>query len=234
MKNSVASLVDPTDVGAMSQNFELRLAELIAARMSHDLVGPVGASVNGVELLAEDGTADPDVVAMIGQAARQASRRLQVFRIIYGTPGALPAGAPFAAAHKLFAALLEGDKVALSAWNSAPALEAEAGRRGARIALLAGFVLSEGLPRGGELRFDGVFAAARATFEWRAFGTGARLFEEVEATLGAKVPLDELTPKAAPAAVLQRLVAELGGKLTYVPSKDASMLAMDFVAPGDA
>jgi len=218
----------------MSQNLELRLAELIAARMSHDLVGPVGASVNGVELLAEDGVGDPDVVSMIGQAARQASRRLQVFRAVYGTPGALPAGAPFAAAHKLFAALLEGDKAALSAWNSAPELEAEAGRRGARIALLAGFVLSEGLPRGGDLYFDGAIAAGRAALEWRAVGTGARLFEEVEATLAGKVPIDELTPKAAPAAVLQRLVAELGGKTTYVPAKDALTLAMAFKAPGDA
>lgn len=218
----------------MSQNFELRLAELIAARMSHDLVGPVGASVNGVELLAEDGTADPDVVGMIGQAARQASRRLQVFRAIYGTPGALPAGAPFAAANKLFAALLEGDKAVLSAWNAAPELEAEAGRRGARIALLAGFVLSEGLPRGGALHFDAAFAAGRATLEWRALGAGARLFEEVEATLGGKVPLGELTPKAAPAAILQRLVADLGGKLAYAPGKDALALTMVFQAPGDA
>jgi histidine phosphotransferase ChpT len=217
----------------MSQNFELRLAELIAARMSHDLVGPVGASVNGVELLAEDGAADPEIVGMIGQAARQASRRLQVFRAIYGTPGALPAGAPFAAAKKLFAALLEGEKVALSAWNAASELEADAGRRGARIALLAGFVLSEGLPRGGDLYFTGSFADGRATFEWRAAGAGARLFEEVEATLAAKVPVGEMTPKAAPAAVLQRLVAELGGKLTYVSNKDALTLVMAFQAPGD-
>jgi histidine phosphotransferase ChpT len=218
----------------MSQKFELRLAELIAARMSHDLVGPVGASVNGVELLAEGGEADPDVVGMIGQAARQASCRLQVFRAIYGTPGALPAGAPFAAAQKLFAALLEGDKAALAGWNAAPGLEAEAGRRGARIALLAGFVMSEGLPRGGDLAFVGTFDAGRARLEWRAAGAGARLFEEVEATLAGKVPLGEMTPKAAPAAVLQRLVGELGGEMTYVPRKDSLTLEAAFRAPGDA
>jgi histidine phosphotransferase ChpT len=234
MKNPVGCRFHGTGEGAMPQNFELRLAELIAARMSHDLVGPVGASVNGVELLAEDGAGDPDVVGMIGQAARQASRRLQVFRAIYGTPGALPAGAPFAAAHKLFAAFLEGDKAVLSAWNAAPALEAEGGRSGARIALLAGFVLSEALPRGGNLSFEGAFAAGRAQLEWRAEGTGARLFEEVEATLAGKVALGELTPKAAPAAVLQCLVAELGGDLAYVPKKDALTLAMAFQAPGDA
>jgi histidine phosphotransferase ChpT len=218
----------------MSQNLELRLAELIAARMSHDLVGPVGAAVNGVELLAEDAAPDPEIAQMIGHAARQASRRLQVFRAIYGTPGTLPAGAPFAAAAKLFAALLEGDKVALAAWHAVPELEAQAGRGGARIALLAGFVLAEGLPRGGELALDGRLTGNAATLEWRASGTGARLFEEVEATLAAKVPLAELTPKSAPAAVLQRLVAESGGKLAYHAAKDALTLTAVFPVAGES
>jgi histidine phosphotransferase ChpT len=153
---------------------------------------------------------------------------LQVFRAIYGTPGTLPAGAPFAAAAKLFANFLEGDKVVLAAWGTAPELEAQAGRSGARIALLAGFVLAEGLPRGGEVALDARFAAGVATLDWRASGAGARLFEEVEATLAAKVPAAELTPKSAPAAVLQRLVADLGGTLAYRAAKDALTLAANF------
>jgi histidine phosphotransferase ChpT len=217
----------------MTINFELRLAELIAARISHDLVGPVGAAVNGVELLTEDGAPDADVVALIGQSARQASRRLQVFRVIYGTPGALPAGAPFAAAGKLFESLLEGDKVVLVDWRFAPALEAEAGRAGARLALLAGFLLAEGLPRGGELRLAAKLAGGNASLEWQAKGTGARLYEEVEATLAGKVAAHELSPKSAPAAVLRRLTLELGGQIAYSAAKDMLFLGLSFAARGE-
>lgn len=217
----------------MSTNFELRLAELIAARISHDLVGPVGAAVNGVELLAEDGAPDPDVVALIGQSARQASRRLQVFRAIYGTPGALPAGAPFAAAGKLFADLQEGDKAALVEWRFAPALESQVGRAGARLALLAGFLLAEGLPRGGELRLAASLVGGNASLEWQAKGTGARLYEEVEATLAGKVGSEELTPKSAPAAVLRRLTLDLGGQIAFSAAKDSLFLGLSFAARGE-
>ena len=217
----------------MTGKNELRLVELIAARMSHDLVGPVGATVNGVELLAEDQTADPDVVRLIGHSARQASRRLQVFRAIYGTAGTLPAGAPFAAASQLLSGMLEGEKVTAGPWAVDPAIEAAAGRAGARIALLAMFLLVEALPRGGEVSLEAKLSANAAKLDAVARGQGARLFEEVTATLAGKVPSDELTAKSAPAEMLRILVGALGGRVGTLPGKDIIGISVAFPALGD-
>lgn len=217
----------------MNEKSELRLVELIAARMSHDLVGPVGATVNGVELLAEDQATDADVVRLIGHSARQASRRLQVFRAIYGTAGALPAGAPFAAASQLLSGMLEGEKVSSSPWAANAAIEAAAGRAGARVALLAAFLLVEALPRGGEVRLDAELAGNSVKLVAAARGQGARLFEEVSATIAGKVPSDELTAKSAPAEMLRILAAKLGGRVGVEPGKDVIELSIIFPALGD-
>lgn len=217
----------------MSIESELRFVELVAARMSHDLVGPVGATVNGIELLSEGEAADPEVVRLIGHSARQSSRRLQVFRAIYGTAGALPAGAPFAAAAQLLSGMLDGEKVSMRPWAVAPGLETAAGRAGARVALFAGFLLTEALPRGGEIGLSTSLAGAVATFEWTAEGTGARLLEEVTSTLAGKIPLAEMTAKAVPAEMLRRLVAESGGKIVQTPGRDRFGLNLSVSAPGD-
>lgn len=61
------------------------LAAVIASRICHDLVSPVGAVVNGVDLLRETGPADfPDTVTMISQSASRASALLQFYRVTFG------------------------------------------------------------------------------------------------------------------------------------------------------
>jgi len=72
----------------MTQPIDLRLLELLAARLCHELIGPVAAIGNGVELLAEE---DPDfvreAVALVEESARKANRRLQFYRFAYGCSG---------------------------------------------------------------------------------------------------------------------------------------------------
>lgn len=61
------------------------LASAISARICHDLVSPVGAIVNGIDLVSEIGAAGiEDEIAMIGQSATRASGLLQFYRIAFG------------------------------------------------------------------------------------------------------------------------------------------------------
>ena len=83
----------------------LRVVELLAARLCHDLISPVAAIANGAELLGED---DPDfvreAVALVGNSAREANARLQFFRFAYGFGGGGLAGpAPHLLAAEYFA-----------------------------------------------------------------------------------------------------------------------------------
>jgi histidine phosphotransferase ChpT len=205
------------------EDTDLRLLELIAARMCHDLVGPVGASVNGAELLAEGEAADVEVVRLIGQSARQASRRLQVFRAIYGTPGALSGGAPFAQAGQLLGAMLEGEKAALD-WRVDSACEAESGRVGARIALLLALAGVEALPRGGTVRATGTVGGGRATLEATAIGQGAKIAEDMAAAFAGRTALAQLTPKAAPWELARRLARAAGGGIDVGSGQEGPIL----------
>lgn len=65
-----------------------RVMELIASRICHDLVSPVGAISNGVELMEELGEdAGEEAVKLIADSAHQASIRLKAFRLSYGAAG---------------------------------------------------------------------------------------------------------------------------------------------------
>lgn len=62
------------------------LAALLCSRVCHDIISPVGAINNGLELL-EEGGADEDAMRLIKTSARNASARLQFARIAFGAAG---------------------------------------------------------------------------------------------------------------------------------------------------
>lgn len=72
----------------MELTLDPRVMELVASRICHDLVSPVGAVNNGVELMQELGDdAGAEAVKLIADSAHQASIRLKAFRLCYGAAG---------------------------------------------------------------------------------------------------------------------------------------------------
>jgi histidine phosphotransferase ChpT len=66
------------------------LAGIVCARICHDLVGPVGAVVNGSDLIGEIGLASADdEMTLVGQSARRAAAMLKFYRLAFG-PAAGP------------------------------------------------------------------------------------------------------------------------------------------------
>ena len=70
----------------MGEGDWVRLSGLVCARLCHDLVGPVGGVVNGVEFLAEDGMGD-DALQLPADSAARAARRLSFYRLALGAGG---------------------------------------------------------------------------------------------------------------------------------------------------
>src|ERR1700761_1282917 len=67
---------------------DLRVLELLASKLAHDLVSPVSAINNGVELIEDIGGSGVDeAMKLIGDSAQHASRRLRLFRMAYGRAG---------------------------------------------------------------------------------------------------------------------------------------------------
>ncbi len=72
----------------MSIELHPRIMELIVSRVCHDLVSPVGAINNGIELMQELGEeAGGEAVQLVAASAQQASIRLKAFRLCYGAAG---------------------------------------------------------------------------------------------------------------------------------------------------
>jgi histidine phosphotransferase ChpT len=91
--------------------------ELLASRICHDLVSPVGAINNGVEFI-EDMGADSleEGLSLISHSASQASAKLMAFRIAYGSGGRDPNIKP-EDVQKAFSALISGDGKISQTWD---------------------------------------------------------------------------------------------------------------------
>lgn len=74
---------------ALTLGAEGLLAQALASRICHDLVSPVGAVVNGMDLLGDmAGMPATEEIALIAQSARRASTVLAFHRLAFGTASA--------------------------------------------------------------------------------------------------------------------------------------------------
>ena len=73
-------------------NFDLQILELVCSRLCHDLISPVGAIGNGLELMEEDGDDElmADARRLVQSSTQRASSLLQMYRCAYGNAGNQP------------------------------------------------------------------------------------------------------------------------------------------------
>jgi histidine phosphotransferase ChpT len=193
---------------AMTRPIDLRVLELLAARLCHDLIGPLSAIANGVELLAEeDAEFARDAVALVGESARQANRRLQFYRFAFGFGGGgLTGPAPHLLAAEFFA------ETAIQCDYAAAARDLPATQQKLACAMLA--VAAEGLPRGGRLALSVVAAG----FTVHATGDGAGPSPEARAALTLTPPAAALTTRTI-GAYFAGLLAEAQGRRLVVEGR---------------
>src|SRR5690348_12943051 len=155
----------------------LDLAALLCSRLCHDLISPVGAIINGLEVLEEDKDEETKTFALelIKRSAGQASAKLQFCRLAFGASGSAGAQIELGDAEKAARGLLEDGKTTL-VWNLPRELMAKN-----RVKLLMNMLMmaAAAIPRGGRLTADpmpaGDGGAAGAGFVVKASGTNARL-----------------------------------------------------------
>src|SRR5579864_8265845 len=125
----------------MSVLVELRVLELLSSRLCHELISPVGAINNGIELMDED---DPefvkDATKLIANSARTAGKRLDFYRFAYGSGRA-------GTGREVTMGLLEGAKTRCDWDERVSALSVEWQRVACNLVVLA----TETLPCGGNV-----------------------------------------------------------------------------------
>jgi histidine phosphotransferase ChpT len=94
----------------------LELAALIASRVCHDIISPVGAIVNGLEVLEEEKDESMRTFAqdLVQKSARQASAKLQFSRLAFGASGGAGSELDMADAGRVAAGLMEREKAELN------------------------------------------------------------------------------------------------------------------------
>lgn len=211
---------------------DLRFCELLAARICHDLVGPIGAVANGVELLGDDGSgADAEVVRLIAGSAKAASRRLQAFRVAFGSANTLPSAGWSSAVRDLALGLVEEGKASLDWPRIAPEVEAASDKRLAKIMLNLVMIGLDSMMRGGTIRVEAKAVDRSVAITVRGSGGQGRISDEVRAGLEGVFDLAKATPKAAPAYLTASLARELGGVLA-VSADSAPEFEIRLAVPG--
>ena len=151
----------------------LDLAALLCSRVCHDLISPVGAIVNGLEVLeeAKDEETKTFALDLIKKSARTASAKLQFCRIAFGAAGSAGAQIDLGDAETIARGFLEDDKTKLT-WNLPRALLPKN-----RVKLLLNLLLIAGqtIPRGGQLTVDPIGAGDTMGFKISAAGANAKV-----------------------------------------------------------
>jgi histidine phosphotransferase ChpT len=199
----------------MTRAIDLRVVELLSAKLCHDLISPIAAISNGAELLADE---EPEfvreAVALVGDSARKAGKRLQFYRFTYGFSGGGIAG-PLP--HQLAAELFEGDVIACDYSAEAQALPLAQQKLACALLAIAG----EALPRGGRL----VVGVGPGGPEIEASGEGAGPSPQIRAAMSLAVAPSELTARSVGGYFAGLLAEAVGCRLVIADEPGGFRLA---------
>jgi len=178
---------------------DVRVVELMCSRLCHDLVSPVAAINNGVELIQEvDEDMAEEAMALVAQSGGRAAAILRLFRLAYGAAGA-QGSITLGDAKEAAAAYLAGCRLALD-WRVPDAVAAAPAPLGAPKVLLNLVVIaSDALAYGGVLKVTCSTDDCDRRIDLVAVGRGAALPEDAQAALAGQIAPDALTPRTVQA-----------------------------------
>jgi histidine phosphotransferase ChpT len=193
----------------MKTDLDIRVVELLCSRLCHELVSPVGAINNGVELIEEMGAEMADeAIGLIAHSADQASRRLRLLRLAYGAAGDQSGFAEVAQAAEAY---FTGGKIKLE-WPPGRLEQASRLPPGAGKVLLNLVILAEeALTYGGRI-VVGPDHGGIPTIT--AIGRNAGLKAEAAQALSGDIATDNLTPRTVHAYVTGRFAEHLDLKVS--------------------
>lgn len=172
---------------------DLEFAALLVSRVCHDLVSPVGAVVNGLEVLEEerDAALRADALKLVTSSAALAAARLQFARIAFGSAGSAGAELDLTEVGRMVSGFLSGGKAQL-AWDAAPV---NWPKDWAKLLMNCAIIAADALPRGGHVSVSISESAAKPGFVVSATGQNVRVNEEVARMLRGEpsLPLDGRT-----------------------------------------
>ncbi len=203
----------------MALMVDSRVIELLCSRICHDLISPVGAINNGIELIEELGDrVVEEAIGLIGASAKKMSGHLKFFRMSYGFTGTQSIQS-FREVRDLVESILDGGKIGLD-WADAALPETAPDPGWGKLLLNQVALAAEGLPRGGTLSIAVSAPPAPHRLEVAARGNDAGLSDELKAALDQEIAIDALTARTVHAYFTALLARRLEAAIEVVAWQD--------------
>src|SRR3712207_1204518 len=204
-------------------------ASLLCSRLCHDLLSPVGALNNGIELLADEH--DPEMRArcldLLGESARTSANKLKFFRLAFGAAGGFADDVDTREARAAIEGLFGADgRIELGWMVDEPTMSKAALKVLLNIVLIAG----DSLVRGGRLDVGAEKHDHGLDLVVRAEGPRIVLDPELKKVLVGESSGEDVAPRAAAAWLVHALVEE-GRGAVQVADQDEGMLLIGASLP---
>ncbi|SNT08297.1 histidine phosphotransferase family protein [Tropicimonas sediminicola] len=186
----------------------LDIPALIGSRICHDLISPIGAIGNGIELLSMAGVGGGPELSLISESVANANARIRFYRLAFGQSGQDQATSR-SEILSILRDLYAGSRMEVF-WQ----VNSDCRRDEAKAALLALQCLESAMPYGGRAE------VTRTDGRWQVVGTAAklRIDEALWTPLLTGADVEEVTPAQVHFALLPDTLQGLGRKLVVTRS----------------
>jgi histidine phosphotransferase ChpT len=198
-------------------------ASLLCSRLCHDLLSPVGALNNGIELLADEH--DPEMRArcleLLTDSARASANKLKFFRLAFGAAGGFADDVDTREARVAIEGLFGGEgRIQLGWMVDEPTMSKSALKVLLNLTLIAG----DALVRGGRLDIGAEKSDAGIDIVVRAEGPRIVIDPELKRALLGQIDEHSIAPRGAAAWLVHCLVKDAGGEIQIAGGDDGTLL----------
>jgi histidine phosphotransferase ChpT len=211
-----------------TMSHSITFASLLCSRLCHDLVSPVGALTNGVELLGDETDADmrAQCLQLLADSARVCSDRLKFFRLAFGAAGGYGDRVDLREVKNAIEGLYNSERTKVIWDVSATSLSKPCVKVLLNLALLVG----DALLRGGNLTIQADETQEGTLITLQGEGPRTLLAEDLRQALAGHIDVDALDPRAAPAFLVYQLVHAAQGTI-HLSAPDQAILWARAVLP---
>ncbi|TDI66357.1 MAG: hypothetical protein E2O90_05175 [Alphaproteobacteria bacterium] len=212
----------------MDTQLEARVMELLFARLCHDLIGPISAINNGVELVQDYGDEmQGEALALIGESATKASQLLQFYRVAFGSARAVDgSGIEIEEGRQRTLDALSSERVTIQWPDKEAEGDGEASRLTVKLILNLVLLGVEILPGAGEVCVE-IKRGNPGQVQITVQKNGLSMSEDLAAVLNGEVLPNELTPRTVQAFFTRFLAKSVGSDIRVQCGNDFISLVVE-------
>ncbi|PZT85672.1 MAG: histidine phosphotransferase [Citromicrobium sp.] len=207
----------------MNDSQSIDLAAMLCSRLCHDMLSPVGALSNGLELLAveQDPEMRKNVIELLEQSATISTNKLKFFRLAFGAAGGFGERVDIAEPRSLIESLVaDNARITVNWAMDAPNL----GKPAVKVLLNFAQIAIDALVRGGTLDIGAEIREGNCEIVVRASAQKIAFDDNIGKALEGSLPRNRLSSRTVAAHMIALLAEDCGGGVQYARTDDSLVL----------